>query len=156
MPDPTGTSTFVEIYNVEYNEIPIFGVKSISLNRSRGVLLGTDNNKLRPVSSHVVSVNENVSIECEDAYAIKTLLSQVGAHDLTFTWKPANQNLGDDLLPSQDVTISNVVILNQDAAFVSKAISSGRVSGQVLETDDDTDPVSFEDTAAPPSESSGL
>jgi hypothetical protein len=138
-----GTSTFVEIYNVKYGTLPIYGVTRISLNRSKSIITGRDNNKIRPVSSHLVGIGETVTIEAEDGYGLMACLSQTGAANLTFNWLAASQNVGTGTMTTQLVTIKNVVFDREDVNFASKALSEGRISGMVLEVSDDSDPVTY-------------
>jgi len=143
MAAPTLTSTFVDVYGVAYNGINIFGVSSISVSRNSTILLGQDNNKKRPVASHEVAIAETVTINTEDGYALIALAAMTGAHDLTFSWKVADQTLASNALSTKSVTIKNVVWENKSFNFASKAIGSGSLTGRVLEVSDDTDPIVF-------------
>lgn len=141
---PNGPSHFVEVYNVVYNSINIYAVNGgIRIRRQNQIITGEDNNKLRPVSSHKVRVSETVEFSSEDVNALKQLASQTGAHDLTFVAKAAEQTLTTSPLANQAVTIKNVVITSVDDNFVSKGLANGSVTGVILNTSDDTDPIIF-------------
>jgi hypothetical protein len=140
---PAGPSHFVDVSSVTYNSINIYSVTNIRITRQRQVIKGEDNNKLRPVSNHTVRINETVSFETEDVYAMQQLLTQTGAHNLVFTWVPASSQLTVSPLPSQTVTVKNVVIESVNIDPVVKGLGKGSVSGTVLEVSDDTDPVTF-------------
>src|SRR4051794_34849758 len=113
MSQPAGPNHFVDVSSVVYNlttPLNIYSVTNLRISRNRHVIKGEDNNKLRPVSNHTVRINETVTFETEDVYAMQQLMSAMGAHNLTFNWIPASSQLTVSPLAAQTVTIKNLVI----------------------------------------------
>lgn len=138
-----GPSHFVDVKNVTYNSVAIYSVTSITVSRDIGIIFGQDNGKLRPVSSHNVSVGDSVTLVAQDIGGAKTAATTGGAHPLVFDWTPASNQLNGSALAEQTVTINNLVWTKSDMTPGVKAIGSWTLSGIVTEMSDASDPVVY-------------
>ena len=159
MPTPTGPSIFVDIYACTFtptggSAFPVFGISRISLNRSRTLIRGQNNNTLRTVATHTVAIEDTVSIETEDGNAYNTLMATTLPGVLTFNNRAAAHNIYTNTLADETVTISNLVFDKVMSDQTSKAIGKQSATGFCLESSsgDSVDPISIVPATSPPAD----
>lgn len=149
MPVPTGTSPFVEPYNVVYtpssgSAVNIFGVESIELNSQTTRVKTKDNGVNRYVASHVVFYEDSFTITTNDFNALQQLRADTAGHGvLTFNYTAESQNIAANTLATQLVTINGVAFENNKSAIKSKAEGMYTITGTILGVSGGTDPVVF-------------
>ena len=140
----TGVTPFVDVSNVTYNSVAVFGVKRITVDRRVDQVLSKDNNHLHYTASHIVFLEDTVTVESTDLAALVALQAQGGtAHDLVFTTVVSSQNVATDTLANQTVTVKNVVWTDVRSNHEMKAEGTFSLSGKVIGLADDTDPISY-------------
>jgi hypothetical protein len=163
MSTPTAPSFFEDVYNVVYTPggsgsstpISIYGVKSISYDRSATVLKGMDNLKLRPVAAHETNIVDTVTIDSEDLYGLQQLMTSVGPGQLLFNQRAAAHNsVSGNQLPDQTVQITGLFWEKKNLGMPSKNWHSYKLSGFCMEASggDATDVISFANTSSPPND----
>jgi hypothetical protein len=157
MTAPTGPTFFEDVDTVSFvaNSVTtnIFAVKRISISRNETVLKGRDNNKLRTVATHIVAVDDQVTIETEDGNVAVVLLPLAGYSGvLTFNWRPYAHNfVGTNQLAEQTVTVSGLVIDKKSLGQPMQSTGTFSISGFLVEpTADTTDPIAFAAATSPP------
>jgi hypothetical protein len=148
MPTPAAPSFFVDVYDVVYTPVSgsstpinLYGVKSISYDRSENVLKGMTNMNMRPVAVHTTTMAETVTIECEDFYPIQQLMSVYGPGQLTFNVRAAAHNsASDNQLVDQTVQITPLVIDKKTIQQPSHAFGTYKISGFCMEPSGNINP----------------
>ena len=159
MATPTGPSIFVDIYGFTLTPasgtaVPIFGIDRISINRNEQLIKAKNNNTLRTVATHVVGIDDEISIETRDFNCYQTLMGSVGSgtSTLAFSGRAAAHNIYTGTLPDTTCTIINFVLEKKMYDQGSKAEGKFSLSGFCMEsaTGDSVDPISFAVAASPP------
>jgi hypothetical protein len=143
-----GPSFFHDVKNVTVTPaggpaVAVFACTGIKLSRASGRIYGFDNNNPRAVASHVVRINDKVSIMTEDVNAMTALYAITVPCVITFDWEPDSQNTSTTTLAAQLVTITNFVINSSGVDIGMQKHSTNSIDGELLGVEAGTDPVSF-------------